>query len=672
MTTQSIEHQINQLRDKLRYHEHRYYVENHSEISDEDFDSMMKQLEALEAESPALITPDSPTQRVGGAVGFGERVQHYSSMLSLDNTFRPEELYDFDRRVRQMLPEEEIEYVAELKIDGLGVSLVYENGLLIRGATRGDGEYGENVTANLRTIRSIPLRIASIDRSPTLMEVRGEVFIPRDRMDDINKERIENEEAPFVNPRNAAAGSVRLLDASITALRPLDIFIYTLGYAEGIEFGAHSEALSLLAEMGFKVNPSTECFPSIEGVIEYCHRQTAERENIAYDVDGIVVKVNSIAQQTELGSTAKSPRWAISCKFPARQATTQVRKIDVQVGRTGVLTPRAILEPVQLAGATITHATLHNEQDLHRKDVRVGDTIVLERSGDVIPKIISVVQERRDGTEQVFHLPDRCPACDSPVQRSTEEVAVRCVNSACPMQLKRRIENFTSRNALNIEGLGPAVITQLVESKLVESVADLYELSRANLIELERLGEKSADNLIREIEGSKSVPAAKVLFGLGIMHVGQSVAELLLERFSSIDAVAAASVEEIADIHGIGAKLAESVCHFFQQAVNRQLLQRLKDAGLQWDADDSIPPGISQESFFTGKTFVLTGTLSQMARSEASKKIKEYGGKTTSSVTTKTDCVIAGESPGSKYDRAKQLGIQILTEEEFLAKLPAA
>ena len=672
MTTQSIEHQINQLRDKLRYHEHRYYVENHSEISDEDFDSMMKQLEALEAESPALITPDSPTQRVGGAVGFGERVQHYSSMLSLDNTFSPEELYDFDRRVRQMLPEEEIEYVAELKIDGLGVSLLYENELLTRGATRGDGEYGENVTANLRTIRSIPLRVSSIDSAPTLMEVRGEVFIPRDRMDDINRERIENEEAPFVNPRNAAAGSVRLLDASITASRPLDIFIYTLGYAEGIEFGTHSEALALLAEMGFKVNPSTECFPSIEGVIEYCHRQTAERENIAYDVDGIVVKVNSIEQQSELGSTAKSPRWAISCKFPARQATTQVHKIDVQVGRTGVLTPRAILEPVQLAGATITHATLHNEQDLHRKDVRVGDTIVLERSGDVIPKIISVVQERRDGTEQVFHLPDRCPACDSPVQRSTEEVAVRCVNSACPMQLKRRIENFASRNALNIEGLGPAVITQLVESKLVASVADLYDLKRTDLIDFERMGEKSADNLIREIEGSKSVPAAKVLFGLGIMHVGQSVAELLIERFSSIDAVAAASVEEIADIHGIGAKLAESVCHFFQQTVNQQLLQRLKDAGLQWAADDSTPPGISRESFFTGKTCVLTGTLSQMARSEASKKIKDYGGKTTSSVTTKTDCVIAGESPGSKYDRAKQLGIQILTEEEFLAKLPAA
>ena len=386
MTTQSIENRIEELRDKLRYHEHKYYVENQPEISDNDFDSLMKQLEVLEAESPELITPDSPTQRVGGAVGFGERVQHYSTMLSLDNTFSPEELYDFDRRVRQMLPEEMIEYVAELKIDGLGVSLVYENGLLTRGATRGDGEYGENVTANLRTIRSIPLRVSSIDSAPTLMEVRGEVFIPRDRMDDINRDRIENEEAPFVNPRNAAAGSVRLLDASITASRPLDIFIYTLGYAEGIEFETHSEALSLLAEMGFKVNPSTECLPSIEGVIDYCHRQTAERENIAYDVDGIVVKVNSIEQQSELGSTAKSPRWAISCKFPARQATTQVRKIDVQVGRTGVLTPRAILEPVQLAGATITHATLHNEQDLHRKDVRVGDTIVLERSGDVIPK----------------------------------------------------------------------------------------------------------------------------------------------------------------------------------------------------------------------------------------------------------------------------------------------
>ncbi len=670
MTTQSIENQIDKLREKLRYHEHKYYVENLPEISDEDFDSMMKQLEALEAESPELITPDSPTQRVGGTVGFGERVQHYSSMLSLDNTFSPEELTDFDRRVRQMLPEEAVEYVAELKIDGLGVSLVYEDGMLTRGATRGDGEYGENVTANLRTIRSIPLRVASIDSSPTLMEVRGEVFIPRDCMDDINRERVENDEAPFVNPRNAAAGSVRLLDASITASRPLDIFIYTLGYAEGIEFGTHSESLALLVEMGFKVNPTTECFPSIEGVIEYCRRRTAERENIAYDVDGIVVKVNSIVQQNELGSTAKSPRWAVSCKFPARQTTTRVLDIDVQVGRTGVLTPRATLEPVQLAGATITHATLHNEQDLHRKDVRVGDTVVLERSGDVIPKVISVVKEKRDGTEKVFHLPERCPSCDSPVQRSTEEVAVRCVNSVCPMQLKRRIENFASRNALNIEGLGPAVITQLVESELVASVADLYELKKADIVEFERMGEKSADNLIREIEGSKSVPAAKVLFGLGIMHVGQSVAELLLERFSSIDALAAAGVEEIASIHGIGPKLAESVCHFFQQTANQQLLQRLKDAGLQWARDESVPSDIPQESFFTGKTFVLTGTLSQMGRSEASKKIKECGGKTTSSVTSKTDGVIAGESPGSKLDRAKELGIQILSEEEFLAKLP--
>ena len=670
MTTQSIENQLNRLRDKLRYHEHKYYVENQPEISDADFDLMLKELETLEAEAPELITPDSPTQRVGGAVGFGERVRHYSSMLSLDNTFSPEELYDFDRRVRQMLPEEAVEYVAELKIDGLGVSLVYEDGMLTRGATRGDGEYGENVTANLRTIRSIPLRVASIDSSPTLMEVRGEVFIPRDCMDGINRERVENDEAPFVNPRNAAAGSVRLLDASITASRPLDIFIYTLGYAEGIEFGTHSESLALLVEMGFKVNPTTECFPSIEGVIEYCRRRTAERESIAYDVDGIVVKVNSIVQQNELGSTAKSPRWAISCKFPARQATTRVREIDVQVGRTGVLTPRAILDPVHLSGATITHATLHNEQDLHRKDVRVGDTVVLERSGDVIPKVISVVKEKRVGTEKVFHLPERCPSCDSPVQRSTEEVAVRCVNSGCPMQLKRRIESFAWRSALNIEGMGPAVITQLVDSGLVKSVADLYDLQRTDLIKIERMGEKSADNLIREIEGSKSVPAAKVLFGLGIMHVGQSVAELLLERFSSIDALAAAGVEEIASIHGIGPKLAESVCHFFQQTANQQLLQRLKDAGLQWARDESVPSDIPQESFFTGKTFVLTGTLSQMGRSEASKKIKECGGKTTSSVTSKTDFLVAGESPGSKYDRAVELGVDILTEEEFVAKLP--
>ncbi len=670
MTRQSIESQLNTLREKLRYHEHKYYVENQPEISDADFDSMMKQLEELEAESPELITSDSPTQRVGGAIGFGERVQHYSSMLSLDNTFSPEELYDFDRRVRQMLPDEQIEFVAELKIDGLGVSLVYEDGLLTRGATRGDGEYGENVTANLRTIRSIPLRVASIDSTPTLMEVRGEVFIPRDCMDGINRERVENDEAPFVNPRNAAAGSVRLLDASITASRPLDIFVYTLGYAEGIEIGTHSESLALLVEMGFKVNPSTECFSSIERVIDYCHRHTAERENIPYDVDGVVVKVNSIVQQNVLGSTAKSPRWAVSCKFPARQTTTRVLDIDVQVGRTGVLTPRATLEPVQLAGATITHATLHNEQDLHRKDVRVGDTVVLERSGDVIPKVISVVKEKRDGTEKVFHLPERCPACDSPVQRSTEEVAVRCVNSDCPMQLKRRIESFAWRSALNIEGMGPAVIAQLVDSGMVKSVADLYELKKADIVEFERMGEKSADNLIREIEGSKSVPAAKVLFGLGIMHVGQSVAELLLERFSSIDALAEAGVEEIASIHGIGPKLAESVSNFFQEAANQQLLQRLKDAGLRCARDKSVPSDIPQEGFFTGKTFVLTGTLSQMGRSEASITIKEYGGKITSSVTSKTDYLIAGESPGSKLDRAKELGIQTLSEEEFVAKLP--
>ena len=437
------------------------------------------------------------------------------------------------------------------------------------------------------------------------MEVRGEVFIPRDRMDDINRERIENEEAPFANPRNAAAGSVRLLDASITASRPLDIFVYTVGYAEGVQLATHSETLSVLAGMGFKVIPSYERFPSIEGVIEYCRRQTAERENIAYDVDGVVVKVNSIAQQRELGSTAKSPRWAISCKFPARQATTRVRQIDVQVGRTGVLTPRAILEPVQLAGATITHATLHNEQDLHRKDVRVGDMVTLERSGDVIPKVISVVKEKRDGTEKVFHLPDRCPACDSTVQRSTEEVAVRCVNGACPMQLKRRIENFASRSALNIEGMGPAAITQLVESGLVKSVADLYDLKKGALIKFERMGEKSAENLIREIEGSKSVPAAKVLFALGIMHVGQSVAELLIERFGSIDALAAANVDEIASIHGIGPKLAESVCQFFQQAANQELLLRLKGRGTPVGGRRKPPFGRVTREFLYGQNLCL-------------------------------------------------------------------
>ncbi len=660
--------QIESLREQIHYHQRKYYIDDQPEISDAEFDALMESLERLESEYPELITPDSPTQRVGGEAALGTRVRHRGPMLSLDNTYSPEELYDFDQRVRKALPDATIEYVAELKIDGLGVALLYENGRLVYGATRGDGEYGEDVTSNLRTIRTIPLRLTRIEPMPAVLEVRGEVFIPRDRLDEINRQRIENGETPFANARNAAAGSVRLLDSTITAARPLDIFIYTLSYAEGLALTSQTQSLAMLAAMGFKLNPHTEVHPSIEGVIEYCRRWTAQRESIPYDVDGIVVKVNSIQQQDELGTTAKSPRWAISCKFPARQATTQIQAIDVQVGRTGVLTPVARLAPVQLAGATITNATLHNEQELIRKDIRIGDTVVLERSGDVIPKIVAVLTEKRNGTERVFRLPDACPVCNTPVQRSVEEAAVRCVNLACPAQLKRRIEHFASRGAMNIDGLGPALVDQLVDSGLIRDVADLYTLKKADVVSLERMGEKSAENLIRAIEGCKEAPPAKVLFGLGILHIGANIAELLIAHFGSIDSIATASIDDIKRIYGIGPSVAESVFNFFRQPPHPELLRRLKAAGLQWSTGVTESPETSL-NFFTGKTFVLTGTLSTLTRSEASEKIKALGGKVASNVNKKTDFLIAGDSPGSKYDRALQLGIPIWTPEEFIEKL---
>ena len=668
MTNDSIQNQVEALREQICYHERKYFIDNQPEISDQEYDRLMKVLERLEAAHPEFITPDSPTQRVGGETALGTSVPHHRQMLSLDNTYSPEELYDFDRRVRKALPDQPVAYVTELKIDGLGVALLYEAGRLVRGATRGDGEYGEDVTANLRTIRTIPLRLNPIQSMPTVLEVRGEVFIPRDRLDEVNQQRIAEGQAPFANARNAAAGSVRLLDSSITASRPLDIFIYTLGYAEGIEITKHTEALGLLEDMGFKMNPYTEAHPSIKEAISYCHQWTADREIIPYDTDGIVVKVDSLQQQEALGTTAKSPRWAIACKFPAHQVTTQIEAIEVQVGRTGVLTPVAILSPVQLAGATITHATLHNEQELIRKDVHVGDTVFLERSGDVIPKITAVLIDQRKGTEKAFRLPDHCPVCKTPVQRSEDEAAIRCVNVVCSAQRKRRIEHFASRNALNIDGLGPAIVEQLVEGELIRDVGDLYALKRADLVSLERMGEKSAENLINAIEASRDIPVAKVLFGLGIHHVGANVAELLIDHFSSIDALAIASLEDIESIHGIGPQIAESLLDFFSQPRVQEFLKRLKDAGLQWAVESSESLEVS-DSIFAGKTFVLTGSLSMMTRSEASDKIKARGGKVSSSVSQKTDYLIAGESPGSKYDRAVELKIPILTEEVFAEKL---
>ena len=664
--------EIDELRALIRHHERKYYIDNEPEISDADFDALMKQLEVLEAASEAPIPPDSPTQRVGGGAVLGTRLQHRNPMLSLNNSYDEKELREFAERVQRLLEDAPIEYVTELKIDGLGVSLIYENGVFTQGLTRGDGEYGEDVTDNLRTIRSVPLRLVETETAvPPVLEVRGEVFLPRDCLNDINVQREAEGEPPFANPRNAAAGSLRLLDASITASRPLDIFIYTLNYAEGFEPATHTESLENMKRWGLKCNPRTRSHKSIEDVQKYYEHWVEERHELRYETDGIVVKVNQFAQQRELGFTSKYPRWAVAYKFNAQQAITTVEKIEVQVGRTGALTPVAILKPVTLAGATITNATLHNEQEIQMKDIRIGDRIVLERAGDVIPKVIEVLTADRTGDEVVFKFPDQCPACGTPVHRTEKEVAVRCVNVACVAQLKRRIAHYASRNALQIEGLGPATIDQLVDKELVRDVADLYALEVKPLSKLERMGVPSARNLVHQIEQSKTVPVEKVLFGLGIFHVGETVAELLIEHFSSLDALSRTTLEEIESVDGIGPQIAESVVNFFSQ--NQPLLDRLREAGLQCFTvvveSTRMEVSAATDSFFSGKTFVVTGSLEGMTRSEASKEIKTRGGKVTSSVTGKTDYLIAGEGAGSKYAKAEELGIPILTEAEFFAKL---
>jgi len=666
MEQEPITEEIEQLREQIRYHEHKYYVEDNPEISDYEFDQLMKRLEELEKQNPELITPDSPTQRVGGETILGVSVEHRVAMLSLDNTYSPEELYEFDERVKKALPEQNVEYVAELKIDGLGVALLYENEVFVRGATRGDGQRGEDVTANLKTIKTIPLRLSGVGGNIPVLEVRGEVYMPRDKLEKVNQARVEQGKTPFANLRNAAAGSVRLLDPKLTAARPLDIFIYFLSYAEETSFQTHIETFGVLREMGFKLNPHTEVFPNIEGVIEYCKGWIGKQDSLPYDTDGIVVKVNSLNQQQELGATAKSPRWAISCKFPARQATTKIEDITIQVGWTGVLTPVAILSGVELAGVTITHATLHNAKEIQRKDIRIGDTVVIERAGDVIPKVLKVQTELRTGDEKEFRMPEKCPVCNEPVSFSEEEVAIRCTNASCPAQLKRRIQHFASRNAMNIDGLGPALIDQLVDEGLVKDVADLFFLTKESITKLERMGDKSAENLISAIQNSKNSELAKVLFGLGIELVGRNMAEILVSNYPSLDKLASATQEELEAIHGIGPKVAENILQFFQQETNRKLIDKLKEANFNLSAEITEEVGTTPSArLLEGKTFVLTGTLSSMSRAEATEGIKAAGGRVTSSAGKKTDYVVVGDSPGSKYDRALQLGIAILNEDEF-------
>lgn len=648
------------LRREIELHNYHYYVLDEPVIPDSQYDRMVRELEKLEEQFPELVTPYSPTQRVGGRPREGfTTLLHLSPMLSLANAFSEGELRDFDRRVRQALPDEHVEYVVEPKIDGLAVSLYYENGYFIRGATRGDGETGEDITGNLKTIRSVPLRLR---RPVPELEVRGEAYMSKDSFARLNEAREEAGESLFANPRNAAAGTLRQLDPRVTASRRLALFVYGLGHSSGIAPSGHKEVLELLNELGFKVNPEYRVFEQMDELIEYCSRWQAGRFDLPYAVDGLVIKVNSLSQQERLGSTMKSPRWAIAYKFPPEQAVTRVKNIFVRVGRTGVLTPSADLEPVRLAGTTVSKATLHNEDMIREKDIRIGDRVLVQKAGDIIPEIVAVLTGERDGTEVPWSMPRECPSCRSSVVRVSGEAAVRCTNLACPAQLWEGLIHFASRNAMDIAGLGPAVIGQLLAAGLVNDPADLYSLRYEDLVALERLGPRSARNLLGAIEASKSNSLARLIFALGIRHVGERAARILAGRYKSMEALMTAREDDLVAIPEIGPKIAAAIVDFFAGKENRQVLEKLVQAGVN---TRDAGAGTGGGGPLSGKVFVLTGTLESFSRQEAREEVEKRGGKVSSSVSRNTDYVVAGEKPGSKYEKAVALGVKVLTEEEF-------
>ena len=650
---------IEELRQQIRYHEKKYYVDNDPQISDYEFDCLVKELEQLESLYPDLITPDSPTQRVGEqpVEGFPS-VVHSIPMLSLDNCYNQEEFLEFVQRIEKLLPGEKIEFVTELKIDGLGIAIIYRGGHFAQAITRGDGFRGDDVSANVKTIRSLPLSIPL----QAEVEVRGEIYLPFSSFEKINQEREAKGESLFANPRNAAAGTIRLLDPREVAQRNLDVFLYYI-FVNGQSQESQWQNLQLLKELGFKINPHVRLCGSVKEVIDYYEYWKDRRDDLDYDVDGIVVKVNSTRQQQALGSTAKFPRWAIAYKFPARQATTKIIDIKVQVGRTGALTPVAILEPVQLSGTTISRSTLHNEEEIRRKDIRIGDYVLIERSGDVIPKVVSVMKERRTGQEKPFSFPTRCPVCGSPVFKPEGEVISRCINPSCPARLRESLLHYASRRAMNIEGLGEALVDQLLAQKLVQSIPDLYHLKKEDLVKLERMGPKSAQNLLDQIEASKHQDLARLLYALGIRYVGERTAQTLAEHFQSLEALSKASLEELLALPDIGPKVAESIVFFFQQKENQELIRRLKEVGVRGEAKVTTEPTAQP---FVGLTFVLTGELEHYTRDEAREIIERLGGRVTSSVSRKTSVVIVGRNPGSKLQKAKDYNITIWDEEEFL------
>ena len=649
--------EIEKLRKEINNHNYKYYVENSPVISDYEFDQLLKKLEVLEELYPDFVTPDSPTQRVGGEPleGF-TTVEHKVAMLSLANTYTYDELRDFDERVQKNVGE--VEYVVEPKIDGAGVALLYEDGLFVRGATRGDGIRGDDITSNLKTIHSIPLRLRG--SKVKNVEVRGEVYFPTPGFIKYNEEQTKKDEQLFANPRNAAAGSLRQLDSRIVASRPLDIFVYFISFSDK-DYVTHEKAIAALKDAGFRVNPLTKKVKNIEEAIIYCQDLEKKRETLDYDIDGAVVKVNSFSKQKQLGETSKHPRWAISYKFAAKQATTRLNNIDIQVGRTGVLTPVAILEPVQVAGVTISRATLHNFDELKRKDIRVGDMVLIERSGDVIPQVVKSIKEKRTGSEKSKRIPKKCPICGSEIAHTEGEVAVRCKNRMCPARLKWRIKYFASRDAMDIDHLGGSTVDKLIEQGFVDSIADIYSLTIEDVLTLEGFKEKSAENLLASIEKSKSQSLSRLIYGLGIRHVGKYGAQLLAAQYPSLDLLFKASVEELKDIYGLGEKTAEAVGTFFATEENRELIDKLKDVGVKTKDDVK-----TEYLLLKGKKFVFTGGLKALSRPKASDLIKEKGGIITSSVGKDLDYVVVGEKPGSKYGKAKKLGVTILSEDEFI------
>lgn len=661
-----IEQRIAELNKLLHEYGHAYYVLDQPVVADSVYDQLLHELIALEEANPSLIYPDSPTQRVGGAVVEGfKKVTHDYPMLSLSNAFNEADLREFDRKVRQAIGDH-FSYVCELKIDGLAISLKYENGVFVQGATRGDGVVGEDITANLKTIRAIPLRL----KEPITIEVRGEAYMPKKSFEALNTQRVDNGEELFANPRNAAAGSLRQLDPKIAASRQLSTFIYAIG-GDGEVYGidGHAEMLDYLEGLGFPSNKERQRCSTIEEVLAFIDKWTENRSNLAYEIDGIVIKVDRFAHQDELGYTAKSPRWAIAYKFPAEEVVTTLLDIDLTVGRTGVVTPTAILTPVQVAGTTVQRASLHNEDLIREKDIRLGDTVIIRKAGDIIPQVVGVLLEQRPEDTVPYEMPKNCPVCDSELIRIEGEVALRCVNPACFAQIAESIKYFVSRNAMNIDGLGDKVVEQLLRAELIHDVSDLYHLTVEQLVELERMGEKSATNLVHAIQASKENSMERLLIGLGIRHVGEKAAKIVSETYGTMEAVMVATEEQLVEIYEIGDKMASSLVEYFSNEDARAVIGRLGEAGVNMIYKGKRVEVTVGDSPFAGKTIVLTGKLEQLTRNEAKAKIEELGGIVTGSVSKKTDLVIAGADAGSKLTKAEQLGIEVWNEDSLIEQL---